>query len=47
MTHETTREEPQSIRYVLDTDSVTYQQLGRERIVQRLAQVAPRSGLTD
>lgn len=29
-----------SIRYILDTDSITYQQLGRSPIVQRLAQVA-------
>jgi tRNA(fMet)-specific endonuclease VapC len=30
---------PQTVRYVLDTDSVTYQQLGRDAIVQRLAQL--------
>ncbi len=34
-----TIELPQTVRYVLDTDSVTYQQLGRNAIVQRLAQV--------
>lgn len=28
-----------AIRYILDTDSVTYQQLGREAIVRRLSQV--------
>jgi tRNA(fMet)-specific endonuclease VapC len=30
-----------AIRYVLDTDSVTYQQLGKAAIVQRLAQARP------
>jgi tRNA(fMet)-specific endonuclease VapC len=30
-----------AVRYVLDTDSVTYQQLGKAAIVQRLAQARP------
>jgi tRNA(fMet)-specific endonuclease VapC len=30
-----------SVRYVLDTDSVTYQQLGRPAFVRRLAQIEP------
>ena len=30
-----------SPHYILDTDSVTYQQIGRPTIVQRLAQVDP------
>jgi tRNA(fMet)-specific endonuclease VapC len=34
-----TIELPQTARYVLDTDSVTFQQLGRNAIVQRLAQI--------
>jgi predicted nucleic acid-binding protein len=34
-----TIELPQTARYVLDTDSVTHQQLGRVAIVQRLAQI--------
>jgi len=34
-----TTELPQAVRYVLDTDSVTHQQLGRVAIVQRLAQL--------
>jgi tRNA(fMet)-specific endonuclease VapC len=34
-----TSELPQTARYVLDTDSVTHQQLGRVAIVQRLAQL--------
>ena len=29
-----------SVRYVLDTDSITYQQLGRVAIVKRLSQIA-------
>jgi tRNA(fMet)-specific endonuclease VapC len=29
------------IRYILDTDSVTYQQLGQPTFIQRLTQVAP------
>src|SRR5262245_22991639 len=39
--------EPDSpVRYILDTDSVTYQQLGRTAIVQRLAQMAPQDVAT-
>jgi len=34
-------EPPPSVRYVLDTYSVTYQQFNRPAIMQRLAQVAP------
>jgi tRNA(fMet)-specific endonuclease VapC len=30
-----------NVRYILDTDSVTYHQLGRPGLVQRVAQVAP------
>jgi tRNA(fMet)-specific endonuclease VapC len=29
------------VRYILDTDSVTYQQLGRAVFIQRLAQIDP------
>lgn len=29
------------VRYVLDTDTVTYHQLGRNTILQRLSQIAP------
>jgi hypothetical protein len=29
------------VRYVLDTDTVTYQQLGRELVLQRLNQIPP------
>jgi tRNA(fMet)-specific endonuclease VapC len=39
--HETGNESLPSIRYILDTDSVTYQQLGREAMVRQLAQVDP------
>jgi len=31
-----TVELPQAVRFVLDTDSVTYHQLGRDAIIQRL-----------
>ncbi len=32
----------QSVRYVLDTDTVTYNQLSRVAVAERLAQVEPR-----
>ncbi len=36
----------QSVRYVLDTDTVTYHQLGRVTVAERLVQVEPRQVAT-
>lgn len=35
-----------SVRYILDTDTVTFQQSGRPAVLRRLAQVAPASVAT-